>query len=165
MIMKRANVWLGAAAIVENDEKKWLVVKKTYGGLEGLWSFPAGFVEANETIDEGAVREVKEETGIDAAICELVAFRTGVLEYSVSDHMAIFLARPKDERQQICLCEKEIADVAWLSRKELQERSDVSEMVKEMSRHLTSARCELGDAINPGDQFGYTSYKLFYKKD
>lgn len=160
----RGKVWLGAAAVVENEKGEWLVVKKTYGGLKGLWSLPAGFVDDNETIDEAAVREVKEETGVDTQVCELIGFRTGVLKYGVSDHLAIFAATPKEANPTLCQCEREIAEVAWLPRHELQKGNDVSEMLRELSAKLQSARCEQGDPIDPGEQFGYTSYKLFFKK-
>ena len=45
------NVWLGAAGLVVNGEGQWLVVRKNYGGLKGLWSIPAGFVDGGETAD------------------------------------------------------------------------------------------------------------------
>ena len=55
---KRGNVWLAAAGLVVNSEGQWLVVRKTYGGLKGKWSIPAGFVDGNETADDAAIREV-----------------------------------------------------------------------------------------------------------
>ena len=58
----RGKVWLGVCAIVENTQGEWLVVKKSYSGLKGRWSLPAGFVQEGETINEAVVREVKEET-------------------------------------------------------------------------------------------------------
>ena len=56
-----------------------LVLKRENGTYEGLligrstpriWSLPKGHVEASETIEAAAVREVQEETAIDAAIIE-----------------------------------------------------------------------------------------------
>ena len=64
MAKDRGKVWLGAAAIVENTKGEWLLVKKTYGGLKGKWSLPAGFVQEAETVTTTAKREVLEETAI-----------------------------------------------------------------------------------------------------
>ena len=47
---------------------EWLVVMKRYGGLHAKWSFPAGFVSRDETIDQAILREVKEETGVACTI-------------------------------------------------------------------------------------------------
>lgn len=42
---------------------KVLLVKQTYGGR--LWTMPGGDVEAGESLADAAVREIKEETGLD----------------------------------------------------------------------------------------------------
>ena len=52
----RGNVWLGAAGLVVNGQGQWLVVRKNYGGLKGLWSIPAGFVDGDETADCASLR-------------------------------------------------------------------------------------------------------------
>ena len=161
---KRGNVWLGASGIVINSNGKWLVVKKTYGGLKGMWSLPAGFVEGNETADNAAIREVKEETGIDCELEGLVGFRTGILNGEISDNMAIFLLRPKHEDQLLIPQEKEIAEVAWKTPFELKDDPEVSAMIKEFAeRAIESGLMEMKQ-MDPGKWFGYTSYKLFYKK-
>lgn len=36
---------------------------------ETLWGFPKGLVEEGETPEQAAIREVREETGLDAEIC------------------------------------------------------------------------------------------------
>ncbi len=41
-----------------------LVVKRKFNPGKGLWALPGGFVKQNETLQDGALREMKEETGI-----------------------------------------------------------------------------------------------------
>ena len=77
---KRSNVLLGVVGLALIDQGEWLVVRKRYGGLEGKWSFPAGFVEPGETVDQAVVREVQEETGIEIIVQGLIGFRTGVID-------------------------------------------------------------------------------------
>lgn len=49
----------------------------------GLWCFPGGMIEAGEEIKETAVREVREETGLDVRVTGLL----GV--YSMTQHRII----------------------------------------------------------------------------
>ncbi|WP_252503930.1 NUDIX domain-containing protein [Sporosarcina sp. Marseille-Q4943] len=161
---KRGNVWLGASGIVMNSKGQWLVVKKTYSGLKGMWSLPAGFVEGNETADQAAIREVKEETGLDCKLEGMVGFRTGILNGDISDNLAIFLLSPLNEDQLLTPQEEEISEVAWKTPFELKDLPNVSAMIKEIAeRAIESGLLEM-EQMDPGDWFGYTSYKLFYKK-
>ena len=43
-------------------EKKMLLCKRAINPRHGLWTLPAGFLENNETIEQGAFRETLEET-------------------------------------------------------------------------------------------------------
>ena len=52
------------------------------------------------TADIAAIREVKEETGIDCKVVAMIGFRTGVLQDEISDNLAVFLLHPIDENQQ-----------------------------------------------------------------
>ena len=161
---ERGKVWLGAAGLVVNQAGEWLVVRKTYGGMKGMWSIPAGFVEGDETIDQAAVREVKEETGIDCRVEGMIGFRTGVLQGKTSDNMGIFHLIPTQEGQLLIPQEREIADVAWMFPAELKAEKNASVMLHEMAeRAIESGFAEI-ENIHPGDQFGYTAYKLFFKK-
>ncbi|MFJ7935733.1 NUDIX domain-containing protein [Sporosarcina sp. NPDC096371] len=160
----RGNVWLGAAGLVVNNEGQWLVVRKTYGGLKGKWSIPAGFVDGKETADHAAIREVKEETGIDCKLESMIGFRTGVLNGEISDNMAIFFLSPTTESQFLVPQLKEVSEVAWKSPLELKEDPDSSLLILEMAENVIEAGLDEINDINPGEIFGYTSYKLFFKK-
>lgn len=59
-----------AVVLVENDQV--LLVKRKYEPKAGYWSLPAGFVEYDETPEQAAVRETKEETGITTSIHKLL---------------------------------------------------------------------------------------------
>lgn len=161
----RGKVWLGVAGIVINSDGKWLVVKKTYSGLKGVWSLPAGFVKFGETADEAVVREVKEETGIDCEVSGLIGLRTGVIRQDISDNMAIFYCHPLDENQVVTIQEKEISEVKWLTVEELVNGGEASVMLKEMASHeIKNHQLQKREDINPGDVFEYSSYKLFFNK-
>ena len=63
-----ATAKAGAGATVFNDDSEVLLVKRADNGK---WGFPAGAVEPNESAADAAVRETKEETGIDVRVTEL----------------------------------------------------------------------------------------------
>lgn len=46
------------------ENKVLLMERANTGFLDGMWSVPAGRLEANESIREGAMREAKEEVGV-----------------------------------------------------------------------------------------------------
>jgi len=55
-------------------ENKVLLIKKKRGLGKGLWNGSGGKVENNETIEEAATRELKEETGLKAKSLIFVGF-------------------------------------------------------------------------------------------
>jgi len=57
--------FIGVGGVVVNDKEEILVVKEKYGPATQLWKLPGGQVDSGEDVATAAVREVKEETGID----------------------------------------------------------------------------------------------------
>ena len=159
----RGNVWLGVAGLVENYKGEWLVVKKRYGGLHGRWSLPAGFVNRNETVDQAVLREVKEETGVSATVLKMIGFRSGVIQNETSDNMAIFLLSPIEKEPILQAQLSELYEVIWAHPSKLIKDSDASVMLHELAKKTIDDGFRTIEGINPGDVFGYTSYKLFIK--
>jgi len=52
-------------------DQKIVICKRAIEPCKGKWNLPAGFMENGERAEEGALRELKEETGLDGDIIKL----------------------------------------------------------------------------------------------
>ena len=66
------HVQIGANTIVERDGQV-LLVRLNYGPRDGHWALPGGLVEADETVEQAAIRETAEETGFTVGVDGLLA--------------------------------------------------------------------------------------------
>ena len=101
----------GALVYRRNREQiELLLIKNRYGGH---WSFPKGHVEGRETEVQTALREVKEETGLDISLQS--GFR----------HAAEYFPRPNVKKQVVYFLgeatsndlhmqEEEISRIIWM---------------------------------------------------
>src|ERR1700704_4810726 len=68
----------GASAAIFRDDTV-LLIERAKGALRGRWSLPGGHIEPGETARDAVVREVAEETGVEAAIHGLVDIHDVIL--------------------------------------------------------------------------------------
>ncbi len=68
-----------AAAVVLLRGSEVCLVRRRYPPREGQWTLPAGFMEYDERIEETAIREVAEETGLVIRLTGLHGVHTGQL--------------------------------------------------------------------------------------
>jgi 8-oxo-dGTP pyrophosphatase MutT (NUDIX family) len=54
---------IGTSVYAERDGK-FLVLKRSVGAAQGAWYTPGGVLDPDETPDQGALRELREETGL-----------------------------------------------------------------------------------------------------
>jgi 8-oxo-dGTP pyrophosphatase MutT (NUDIX family) len=101
-----------------------LVLRRANGSYEGLligratpriWSFPKGHVEPSETIEEAAVREVQEETAIDATIIEKLSdirywFYANKVKHSKVVHFFLMRYLRGTSKPQV----GEVDETAWI---------------------------------------------------
>jgi 8-oxo-dGTP diphosphatase len=75
-VAKRRPV-VGVAALLIRDHEI-LLAERRAGKRQGYMNCPGGHLEWGETFEECAIREVKEETGIDLLRCEFLTAANGL---------------------------------------------------------------------------------------
>lgn len=92
----------------------------------GLWEFIGGGVLSGETTKKAAVREVKEEIGIDVSETEL-SFLHELRQKNY--FMDIYLVNRDIRAENIVLNENETIDANWVSKDELKKMIENKEIV------------------------------------
>ncbi len=115
------------------DSGNIVLIRRGQEPFKGKWALPGGFVEYGETVEQAAIREMKEETYLDVRLIELL----GV--YSAPDRdprkhtiSTVFVAQPtKGELKG----GDDASEAAWFSLETLDLSSlafDHSQIVRDM---------------------------------
>ena len=80
---KQATLRPGASAIIFDDARQKVLL--TRRADNGRWCLPGGGMDPGESVEEACIREVLEETGLEARVTKLVGVYTSpdiVIEYA-----------------------------------------------------------------------------------
>lgn len=91
---------------VVKKDGKYLLVQEAKKECKGKWSIPAGHLEPNETIVEGAKREILEECGLEVEI-------TGILHVRKNSEWVNIAFSTNIIGGEIRFDKKEILDAKW----------------------------------------------------
>lgn len=130
MLPANASHQVGVGGFVINDSNEVLVVQEKHcaPSFVGLWKIPTGFILESEEIFTGAIREVKEETGIDTEFLEVIAFRHAHhMAFEKSDLFFICMLRPLSAH--IIVDDLEIQAAKWMPLVEFVEQPLIQEDV------------------------------------
>jgi 8-oxo-dGTP diphosphatase len=107
------------------------------------WEIPAGSVLAGETSEAGAVRELREETGVRVSATDLDRVGRFAEESALFD---LYLARV-DGEPAIALDPSEVADYRWVTLSGLDDLVASGAMASPWVPRLRSFRAGLGDRL------------------
>ena len=65
-----------SAIVLVNKKEELLLVKRSVEPKKGFWCLPGGFMELRESPESCALRELKEETGLDGKIEKFLGLTT-----------------------------------------------------------------------------------------
>ena len=91
-------------------EGKILLVQEKKERCYGKWNLPAGHLDPNESIMQGAIREIKEETGCDVELTGIANIANRILK---DDIMVTIVFSTKLVNETIRINPEEILDVKW----------------------------------------------------
>ena len=99
--------------IVKGDT---VLVEKQKHKDERFWNFPKGHQDPGETDLETALRETKEEVGLDVEITDNHPITmTYLIDKGTTEKIVhLFLARLVDQNAQITLQEEEVEEARWV---------------------------------------------------
>jgi 8-oxo-dGTP diphosphatase len=118
-------------AVVRDESGRILVVRRARPPSQGLWSIPGGRVESGETLAEAARREVREETGLDVDIQEIlghVEIPHGEIVYDVAD----FAATVRGSVPPLAAGD-DADDARWVTARELRRLQTTPELIQTLA--------------------------------
>lgn len=99
----------------DGEETAVLLLRRAVEPGAGDWDLPAGYLDPGESFEQAAVREAREESGIDVELLEL----TGVYHSPPANAVtAVFRARPASASASVSL-DFESSEHAWVARSEV----------------------------------------------
>lgn len=93
------------------EKDKFLIIQEGIPKAYGLWNFPGGHLDDNENIIDGAIREVKEETGLDIELTGILSIQRSLL----GENIVRIVLNAKKIGGNINYDENEILDCKWVT--------------------------------------------------
>lgn len=109
-----------AGCAVLDDSGRVLLQRR--GDADGAWGLPGGAMELGETLEETAVRETREETGLDVRPDELLGVYTGPLHtYANGDvvQAVVVVLMATQVGGRLTIDGGETADLGWFDVQDL----------------------------------------------
>ncbi len=119
---------VGVGAVVI-DKDLVLLVRRGREPLKGQWSLPGGALELGERLEQGIVREVKEETGLTVEPMEIIEVFDHITREGdtarVRFHYVLVDYRCRVTSGNLCAA-SDVTEARWVTREELDRNDDLA---------------------------------------
>lgn len=130
----KGNVPVGGV-VIRNEEGNYLLTQEKQPKAYGLWNLPAGWQDDGETLQQTAIREAKEEVGLDVELLDDKPLLS-MLNDSGDRTLTSFLGKVVGGKLKFQ--EEELLDAKWFSLKEIEQLAADSKLRNKWT--LESAR-------------------------
>ncbi len=127
-ILQRKGILIGSGAIVVSPDRRHVLMVRHVDIVgdfwRGKWIFPGGRVERGERLAEAAVREVKEETGLDIRVGHPIPPHDRVVrdeDGNVALHVVYHVHWAFADEEELHP-DDDVGEAAWFSAEDLEER-------------------------------------------
>jgi ADP-ribose pyrophosphatase YjhB (NUDIX family) len=127
--------------VVLDREGRLLLVRRGRPPSVGAWTLPGGRVEPGEALEAAVVREVREETGVDAVVvCPLGVVDVAREGFAYAIHEHLLVVAPGRGPSPPPRAADDAADARWVARDELPALGVLADAVAVVDQGLAEAR-------------------------
>lgn len=152
----RQGYSIGVGGVVLREDKV-LLVRSASRRYAPMWSIPGGFVERDETMDLAIVREVQEETSINASVQGLIAARNRISDNENSAYF-IFLLHAGDQKPKAD--NVEVSDAHYFTQAEMEQLDNLNPLTNLIVTTVFEKKHKLM-AFTPHPDYPPSEYILF----
>lgn len=111
---------VGVAIIITKSNQVLLMKRKGAHG-RGTWSTPGGHLEIGESPEECAVREAKEEVGMDVVDVRFRAVTNDIFDEQGKHYVTLWMDGKSINEKPTIVAENEVEEIGWYGWDELPE--------------------------------------------
>jgi ADP-ribose pyrophosphatase YjhB (NUDIX family) len=113
-----------ASALVVDDEGRVLLARRGIEPFRGMWDAPGGFVRPGESGEEAARRELREETGLEIDVGEVLAIVPDT--YGGDGQTTLNIFYRGRVRGGVAAPASDVSELAWFGSDELPEPARIA---------------------------------------